>query len=165
MTACPRFESALLDRAAGVLDPETLAELEEHMKACPACASEAKALKDALDLASLPPLTPREQMKLSALPSSTLRAWRAGEKRRQITWGAALGAGIAAAAAAAIVILPMRLRPTNRVQVRVESSRSADDVTALENWGMGDWLVELSADTASSTDALEGGGDDEGVDW
>jgi anti-sigma factor RsiW len=161
MTACPQFEHALLDRAAGAVDPASLRELEKHLQSCAACAQEAKALEDALELAALPPITPREQMALAGLPTSTLRAWRAGERRRQIAWGASLGAGLAAAAAAAFLILPMRSRSVRDREVVVDRNLLSDDVTvrALENWGMSGGLAGLSLDSPDTGD------DDEGVDW
>jgi len=130
MTACHDVEPLLLDRAAGDLDADGAARLDEHLAGCAACRVEAAALDRTLALVRLPPPDAAEQAALSGLADSVRAARDAAARRR--AWPARFGAGLAvAAAAAAFLVAPAYTRraptltPEEAAQARAQAAAAA----------------------------------------
>src|SRR5712692_7105492 len=113
MSACPEFESLLIDRATGDLSEADKALVEQHLIECRSCAAEADGFEKILSAIALRPRSAEERAAVASMAQRTGLAWRRRERRRSMLQGAA--AGFIASAGA----------PTYRTD---------PSVAALENW-------------------------------
>lgn len=128
MSACPEFESLLIDRATGDLSEEDKALVEQHLLECRSCAAEADGWEKILSAAALRPRSAEERAAVAAMAQRTGLAWRRSERRRSMLQGAAAGF-IASAAAAVLLLVTFARRPAVASPYRTDPS-----VAALENW-------------------------------
>ncbi len=158
MNPCPEFEMLLLEQAAGTLAPEGARSLEGHLKACPACESEAEALAQTVDLTRMPDPSSREVRALSSLPFTTLSAWRRQERRREMVRRSMIGIALAASVAS-FVIAPIALnkRRTPRNLHMLDESA----LTALDLWGAEDANADVALGNLDDMD-LPWGTENEG---
>jgi anti-sigma factor RsiW len=150
--ACPGRETALLDRAAGLLDDGATALLARHLQACPGCRAEAEAIERALGLVRLAPPTPAERDAVAAAGRGALHMIRAGRRDRRRAWG--LGLGVAAAAVVLALLAPavLRERPAGRPASPAIAGGAAA-VPAAYSWE----LPDLDAAWEASAVAVPGG--------
>ncbi len=139
MKPCPEFQPLLLDRAAGVLPPETEARLTGHLETCLACRAEAMALGEALSLAALPPVSEAERRALDGMAGETLGAFRKDRSRRALWRGVGAGMAIAAAAAAVVLVLPVMrhgkgVHAPSRPVAQATAPQEAGKGTAQGTW-------------------------------
>lgn len=149
MKPCPEYHPLLLDRAAGVLPPETEARLDGHLQGCLACRAESKALGEALSLAALPPASEAERQALDGLAGETLRALRKDRSRRTLWRGVGAGIAIAAAAAAAVAVVPVLRHGKSVPATAVQATWQEPDLDAI--WeASGAAMNEASGDDSGS---------------
>jgi anti-sigma factor RsiW len=127
MSACPEFESLLIDRATGDLSEADKPVVERHLIDCRSCAAEADGLEKMLSAVALRPRSAEERAAVSSMAQGTVMAWRRSERRRSMLQGAA--AGVIASAAAAVLLLASFTRRPVAAPYRTDPS-----VAALENW-------------------------------
>jgi anti-sigma factor RsiW len=128
MSACPEFESLLIDRATGDLSEADKSVVERHLIECRSCAAEADGLEKMLSAVALRPRSAEERAAVASMAQGTVMAWRRSERRRSMLQGAAAGV-IASAAAAVLLLASFARRPTVAAPYRTDPS-----VAALENW-------------------------------
>jgi anti-sigma factor RsiW len=153
--ACAELESALLDRAAGALDPAAEAKLEEHLRSCAACRAEAESIAVTLGLAALPAPTDRELAFADGIAPAALSALRRERSRRSSLRRVAAGLAVAAAATL-MVLLPAALRhgphlpPVPAIEAAEELDYELDaDLAGAEEEDLGAALVGLDGDDAA----------------
>jgi len=130
MSACPEFESLLIDRATGDLSEADKALVEQHLIACRSCAAEADGLEKIFSAIALRPRSAEERAAVASMAQRTGLAWRRSERRRSMLQGAAAGF-IASAAAAILLVVSFTHRPSGPPTYRTGTDPS---VAALENW-------------------------------
>jgi anti-sigma factor RsiW len=150
--ACTGHETALADRAAGILPPVELARLERHLDACPACRAEADALEQALRLAALPPPSAGE---LSALASGAREALlRERTTTRERRFARRMALAVAASAAFAVAV-PWYLLSRHAPTAEPAAAPVAADVAGRE-WDLPDleaaWAASAAVDPAAPAD-------------
>lgn len=150
--ACTGYETAIADRAAGILPPVEQARLERHLDACPACRAEAHVLEQALDLAALAPPSPAEQAAVAAGSREALLGERALLRERRFARRMALAVAASAAFAVAVpwYLLSRHAPPVHPAAAPVAASPAASP--AVREWD----LPDLDAAWAA-TAALEPG--------
>jgi anti-sigma factor RsiW len=146
MTACRDQDELLTLHAAGALEPEEEARVRAHLESCAACRAELEAHHEVLELAALPPPSPREQAVLAALPRTTLSTWRRTQVQRAARLRTA-GALLAAAAAVLFVLGPVVQRRTTTAPppvalVEPTESPAEETTSALEEWALADPLAD-----------------------
>ncbi len=158
MKPCPEFETLLVERAAGTLDPEGAKCLEGHLTTCPACEAEAEALAQTVDLTRMPDPSSQEVRALSSLPFTTLSAWRRQERRREMVRRSMIGIALAASVAS-FVVAPIALnkrRVPRNLRMLDESA-----LTALDLWGAEDANADVALGNLEDMD-LPWGTENEG---
>lgn len=139
MSACPHPDESLTLFAAGALEPEEQARVRAHLESCAACRSEVEASQEVLGLAALPPPSPREQTVLTALPRTTVGAWRKAQVQ-QASRMRTTGALMAAAAVVLLALGPVVLRqvtpPDTRTPLVEPSGPSEESASELEQWAL-----------------------------
>jgi anti-sigma factor RsiW len=146
--ACSGYETALADRAAGILPPAERARLERHLEACPACRAEADLLGQALDLAALPPPPPAELAAVAAGAREALLGERALLRERRFARRMALA--VAASAAFAVAV------PWYLLSRHAPPARPAAAPVAVREWDLPDldaaWDAAAAIDPAAPDD-------------
>ena len=155
--ACSGHETALADRAAGILPPVELARLERHLDACPACRAEADALEQALALAALAPPSPAEQAAVAAGAREALLGDRAQVRERRFARRMAIAVAVSAAFAVAVPwYLLSRHAPPVHPAAPVAASPAASP--AGREWDLPDldaaWAATAALDPGAKADEL-----------
>lgn len=154
--ACAEFESALLDRAAGALEPSVREKLEAHLRGCAGCRAEAESIALTLGLAALPEPTDRELAFADGIAPAALAALRRERSRRSSLRRVA--AGLAVAAAATLMVLaPVFLRhgPHLPQGPGIEASAELEldpDLAAADEDDLGSASAGLDEDDATTHD-------------
>jgi hypothetical protein len=138
--------------ALGALEPRERADVDRHLRDCPACREELARL------AALPGLLARLPVEEAASPVpvpadlgeralASLAARRRGERRRRRAWGGGLGGALAAALAVLALVVATRGGDDPGVPLRIEPvATDAASVTGSA-WAQGrEWGTAIGVD-------------------